>query len=139
MTDTIKVLSALTAFSLACSASPLIAVAGTSVGTDAVDIAVDFVGNQNFPGEKTVSVEVAKAAGMANASVIIDFTDADFPDEGELLINGKGPLSLFGPQPGPDAKTKVVNYVTPAAWWVDGANNLTFRHLATHGYRANSV
>ena len=67
------------------------------MGTDAVDIAVDFVRNQNFPGEKTVSVEVAKAAGIASASVIIDFTDADFPDEGELLINGKGPLSLFGP------------------------------------------
>ena len=48
-------------------------------------------------------------------------------------------MNLFSHQLGPDAKAKVVNYVTPAAWWVNGTNNLTFRHLATHGYRANSV
>jgi hypothetical protein len=139
MTVTVKVLSALAVLSVVCAASPLIAIAGTSVGTDAVDIAVDFVGNQNLPGEKTVSVAVAKAEGMANASLIINFTDADFPAEGELLINGKGPLTLFGSQLGRDAKTKVINYVTPASWWVDGANDLTFRHLATHGYRADSL
>ena len=95
MTVTVKVLSALAVLSVVCAASPLIAIAGTSVGTDAVDIAVDFVGNQNLPGEKTVSVAVAKAEGMANASLIINFTDADFPAEGELLINGKGPLTSF--------------------------------------------
>jgi hypothetical protein len=60
MTGTIKVLSALAVFSAVCAASPLNATAKTSVGTDTVDIAVDFVGNQNFPGEKSVSVQVAK-------------------------------------------------------------------------------
>ena len=78
MSGTVKVLSALAVFSVVCAASPLIAIAETSVGTDAVDITVDFVGNQNFPSEKTVSVEVARAAGMTNASVTINFTDADF-------------------------------------------------------------
>ena len=48
MTGTVKVLSALAVFSVACAASPFIAIAKTSVGTDTVDIAVDFVGNQNF-------------------------------------------------------------------------------------------
>lgn len=139
MTDTTNVLWGLATFSIACFASPLVVTAATFVGTEEVEIAVDFVGNQNFPGEKSVSVEVAKAEGAANASVTLSVTDADFPGEGELFINGRGPLPLFGPHLGPDGKTKVVHYVTPAGWWVHGANDLTFRHLATHGYRADSV
>jgi hypothetical protein len=139
MSDTIKALSAFAVFLAICTALPFVATAKTSVGTDTVEIGVDFVGNQTLPGEKTVSVEVAKAEGVATATLIINFDDADFPGEGELLINGKGPLALFGPHLGADAKSKVIHYLTPAGWWVDGTNDLTFRHLATHGYRADSV
>jgi hypothetical protein len=66
--------------------------------------------------------------------------DPDFSDEGELYVNGNGPLALFGDKASDqyDAKTVTLSYDTPANWWQDGSNSLKFRHIRTAGYRIES-
>ena len=53
---------------------------------------------------------------------------ADIADEGELEINGNGPVQLFEDQglEDNDNQTIPITLVTPSAWWKDGANTLRF-------------
>ena len=89
------------------------------------------------PEEKTVNLTVDKPANMDNAVLKLTVYDPDFANEGELYINGKGPVALFGSSVGGDQVTKEVSFTMPATWWNDGDNSLRFVHTRTLGYRVD--
>ncbi len=62
--------------------------------------------------------------------------DADFADEGELVINGNPAIALFGTagSTANDTKSTNITISTPASYWQDGNNTLLFRHTSTGGY-----
>lgn len=65
--------------------------------------------------------------------------DADQPAEGQLFINGNGPISLF---PAPLAASNIETTVTipvPISHWRDGENRLWFVHLSGVGYEIRSA
>jgi Right handed beta helix region len=104
------------------------------VFSDGVGLPVDFVGAA-IPGDVAIAMSVDKPAGAAQATLEMAVTDANFPDEGELFVNGEGPIPLFGANLSPDARTASVSYDMPAAWWQDGENTVRFTHLKTPGFR----
>ena len=84
-----------------------------------------------------VTLNVTNPADYETAIVTFQVIDADFVDEGTLDINGKGQMSLFGPNATPQLfhnKTARVVFSTPADWWHDGVNTLTFQHEWTDGH-----
>lgn len=103
-----------------------------------LDRPIDLTGS---PGEEeTVTINVAKPAGATDATLSMQVFDADNPDEGELYINGNGPITLFGSKiQANDNVVASVTFDTPAAWWVDGSNSLRFVHTRTQGYRIDSL
>ena len=74
------------------------------VFSDGVGLPVDFVGTA-IPGDVAITMSVDRPAGAAQATLEMAVVDADFPDEGELFVNGKGPIPLFGANLSPDART----------------------------------
>ena len=67
--------------------------------------------------------------------------DPDMANEGELWINGNGPIQLFGAQ-GVAANNRVVKTISfpvPVAWWREGENSLRFVHSSTLGYEIRSA
>jgi hypothetical protein len=105
---------------------------------------VQFTGGSSFPvtlqgstpEDKSVTLYATKPSKAAVAYLTLTVYDPDFPREGELLINGNGPVELFGDfgESVNDNDTVTMTFTTPASWWVDGANELVFRHLSTVGF-----
>lgn len=96
------------------------------------------------PEEATVKVDATPAGNTAMLTVRM--YDADNPGEGELWINGNGPLRLFddmvdttmdatGHYANKDGLVADVQFATPASWWINGTNALRFVHLASQGFR----
>ena len=87
--------------------------------------------------EATVTLDVSKPQGAIEATLDLEIFDADFPDEGELYIQGNGPIPLFGEsgRSANDGRTTQVTLNTPAKWWSNGANALRFVHTKTFGFR----
>jgi hypothetical protein len=88
------------------------------------------------PEEQTVTLNVVKPSDTTEASLTLTVYDPDFPDEGQLYINGNGPIELFGAfgVSENDYQTVTLTWTTPSLWWTDGSNILTFTHLQTAGY-----
>lgn len=88
------------------------------------------------PEEATITVDVVRFGAAVIGVVTLTVNDADFPDEGELVINGNLPIPLFGADgvSANDRLTTTVVLNTPATHWNNGENTLTFRHLNTAGY-----
>ena len=97
---------------------------------------------KKLPEEAEVTLRVSKPSG-ATSTVLLRLTvfDADSKNEGELEINGNGPLRLFDKQARSknDNKTATVTFITPEGWWNNGKNTLRFVHTRTSGYRIQSV
>ena len=95
-----------------------------------------------FPEEKTVYMNVAKPSG-SSGNAILNFIafDADTPNEGQLEINGNGPIQLFGNRARSknDRKTVPLTLTTLADWWQDGINTVRFIHTRRDGYRIESA
>lgn len=98
-----------------------------------------------FPVELTGPTGEAKTATITLAvlppldgpiSVLLSVQDPDYPNEGELWVNGNGPLPLFGAQGTSANDNKVAQVVlpTPRNWWRVGANELRFVHTRTSGF-----
>ena len=98
---------------------------------------VDMLGAT--PEEASVVVDVNKPSDAINGIITLSVYDADFPTEGELVINGNKPVALFGSK-GIKANDKNLSNIkisTPASYWNDGDNTLLFRHKRTAGYSIN--
>ena len=94
------------------------------------------------PEEATVNMNVTKPSGSTgNATLSLMVFDADTPDEGQLEINGNGPIQLFGDHARlkTDRKTVPITLTTLADWWNDGINTIRFIHTRTDGYRIESA
>jgi len=67
--------------------------------------------------------------------------DADAPREGELVINGNSSIQLFKSWGVAENDKRLVDVTisTPASYWNDGENKLTFRHVRSGGYSVNEV
>lgn len=88
------------------------------------------------PEEASVTIFLNKPANAVNALITLVAYDADFPDEGELIINGNTAIPLFG-EAGVktnDRNSANITISTPASYWRDGNNTLLFRHISTQGY-----
>jgi hypothetical protein len=97
---------------------------------------VELMGD--VPEEKTIVINVAKPANTTEAVLLMSAYDADMLGEGELIINGNTPISLFDTN-GPDSEFSDVIITTPGAFWNDDDNTLRFTHTATGGYVINSI
>ena len=97
---------------------------------------------RNLPEEVTAKLDVNKPSAAPNTAVLSLITfDADTIDEGELEINGNGPIQLFGDQASwkNNRKTAPITVATPADWWNSGTNVLRFIHTKTGGYRIENA
>lgn len=90
----------------------------------------------NTPEEASIVLNASKPSGASNATLALATYDADFQDEGELIINGNEPVSLFGSAGtgGNDQNSASISISTPASYWRNGDNTLVFRHTRTQGY-----
>jgi hypothetical protein len=89
------------------------------------------------PEEKTIVINVSKPGNATEAAILMSVYDADFPDEGALIINGNTPISLF--DDGVDGDFSDVIITTPGSFWNDGDNTLLFTHVASGGYVVNAI
>jgi hypothetical protein len=97
---------------------------------------VELMGD--VPEEKTIVINVAKPPKTTEAVLLMSAYDADMAGEGELIINGNTPISLFDTN-GANNEFSDVIITTPGDFWNDGNNTLRFTHTATGGYVINSV
>lgn len=94
-----------------------------------------------MPEYKALSLNLTKPVGASRAILELEVYDPDFAVEGELFVNGNGPIGLFG-SAGVTAnanKTVKIEYDLPLAWIVDGANKFRFSHTVTNGYRITAL
>ena len=102
---------------------------------------IDLQGS-NLPDQAIVYLVVEKpAAAVGSATLTLVVFDADNPNEGQLEINGAGPIPLFGHQASfrNGGKFVYITFKTSVDWWNDGRNMLRFVHSGTDGYRIESV
>jgi len=105
---------------------------------------VDLFGTPE--SEKTVTVNLSLPGNMPDPLTyhLIAY-DADHggndPPEGNVFINGNGPLELFpgATQANGDGQTNSFAFTLPSSWWVNGANELRFVRLYSTGYRIDSA
>ncbi len=92
------------------------------------------------PGESSVSVTAVKPPDAQTATLTMQIFDADMPDEGELFVNGQGPLALFGDQARDENNnlSVTITMTTPAEWWTDGPNTLRWVWRRTRGFNVET-
>jgi hypothetical protein len=81
-------------------------------------------------------------AGTASIELVLTVFDADGSTEGRLLINGQGPITLFGTQAADsnDNISVTLNPIsTDPAWYQLGQNTLTFWHDSTFGFTIEDI
>ena len=95
---------------------------------------VDLRGS--IPEEASITISVSKPVNAGDAILTLATYDADFSNEGELIINGNQPIKLFGNAgvSGNDQKSADISLRTPASYWQNGNNTLVFRHVNTQGF-----
>ena len=94
-----------------------------------------------LPEQGFLAVSLAVAKGATASELRMEVFDPDMANEGELWINGNGPIQLFGAQ-GVAANNRVVKTISfpvPVAWWREGENSLRFVHSSTLGYEIRSA
>lgn len=138
-TEGSQVCFAVTAFNAAGESAPNEA-CGT-IPTTAVTSLPLIMESKVLPEYGAISLTLAKPAGATKATLVMDVYDPDYADEGELWINDRGPIALFGAagNSGNQQKVATVEYDIPLAWFIDGANKLRFSHGSTDGYKINSA
>lgn len=92
------------------------------------------------PEQAFIIVSLTQEQIGSSTKLVLEARDPDFPDEGELWINGNGPIALFpGGNSAHDAQVVTITVDVPIEWWVVGDNNLRFVHTKTAGYRILSA
>ena len=112
---------------------------GVAAGSNGESVLLQLTGST--PEEASMRLDVVKPASATTAVVMIGVFDADFRDEGELIINDHPPLALFGDAASSDndGNSVEVRLSSPASYWRDGENTLIFTHKRTTGYIVDSV
>ena len=93
------------------------------------------------PEQGVLGVSLAKIVGATGSQLRMEVYDADGAGEGQLWINGNGPVQLFGAQ-GVAANNnipKTLFFAVPVAWWKEGENVLRFVHSSADGFEVRSA
>jgi hypothetical protein len=93
------------------------------------------------PEEASITISVSKPVNAGDVIITLATYDADFSNEGELVINGNPPVKLFGSAgaSGNDQNSADISFRTPASYWQNGNNTLVFRHVNTQGFIIDAV
>ncbi|NOY17522.1 MAG: choice-of-anchor D domain-containing protein [Gammaproteobacteria bacterium] len=104
-------------------------------------IALPFDLQNAVPEEASLTVNVTKPGEAETATISIGVYDADHSNEGELIINGNPPVSLFGAQgvSTNNVTSTNISINTPASYWNTGDNTLLFRHTSSGGFVIEDV
>lgn len=107
--------------------------------TDNLDISVTSADAE--PQTVDVHVDLLPNVTILGARIVLNVGDPDYPDEGELYINGTFAMPLFGNQGGSqhDNKTVSVSYPIDHTLLVNGQNFFTFTRVKTVGYSVYKV
>ena len=93
--DLVKVILALSFVAhTGCSGGGVDPSVSTETAVGAEFLPVDLTGAA--PEEVSITVTVNKPSNATNGLITLDVYDADYPDEGVLLINGSQAVTLFG-------------------------------------------
>lgn len=94
-----------------------------------------------LPEEITVSIPVTLPAEATRSFIVLETYDPDYPNEGQLVINGKNTIQIFGTKASSanQEKTMTVEYEVPVNVWVNGGNTLRFTHVKTLGYKIHKA
>lgn len=95
----------------------------------------------SLPEEAPAVVNLIKPSNAKNALLTLNTFDADFANEGQLIVNGNTPISLFGAYAvATNNQTQMnITITTPANYWFNGDNTMIFRHTANDGYTISGV
>ena len=123
--------------------SPTIAVIVNNIATNPVLGFPLILQGPNVPESKIAVVSTGSVDPRIYQDVVLELSayDANIADEGELYVNGNGPIPLFGNSAkGANVYNVVMIRVsTPASWWKAGDNTLRFTHTKTAGYRVDAI
>ena len=110
---------------------------GTAV--NGAEVQLNMTGQ--VPEQYSVSLNLSKPSSASTALLTLDTFDADFQDEGTLVINGNPPLALFGKAgtSANDGNSASIAFETPAEYWRNGENVLEFTHTRTVGFIIDRV
>ena len=87
-----------------------------------------------LPEQGVIPVTLSMPKGATASTLLMKVLDADQAKEGQLFINGNGPIALFPAPLGGDGAETTVAIPVPVAYWREGENTLWFVHLSGAGY-----
>lgn len=88
---------------------------------------------------ETLHVKMTDDGSAADAWITVELYDIDWDDEGDLYVNGFGPIDL--PLTG-DNGTATFNITIPLGWLVNGVNEFEFKYampVPSAGYTVNAL
>src|SRR3990167_9223500 len=87
-----------------------------------------------LPEQGVIPVMLSMPKGATESKLQMKVFDADQANEGQLFINGNGPIALFPAPLGGDGVESTVTIPVPVSYWREGENRLWFVHLSGAGY-----
>src|SRR3990167_3229719 len=87
-----------------------------------------------LPEQGVIAVTLSMPKGATESKLQMKVFDADQANEGQLFINGNGPIALFPAPLGGDGVESTVTIPVPVSYWREGENRLWFVHLSGAGY-----
>ena len=92
-----------------------------------------------LPEQGFMALNLALPKTATESKLQMRVFDADQPSEGQLYVNGNGPITLFPAPLGPSNTEVTVTIPIPVSHWRDGENRLWFVHLSGVGYEIRSA
>lgn len=92
-----------------------------------------------LPEQGVLALTLALPKTATESKLQMRVFDADQPNEGQLFINGNGPIALFPIPLGANDAEATVMIPVPVSHWRDGENRLWFIHLSGTGYEVRSA
>ena len=92
-----------------------------------------------LPEQGFMALNLALPKTATESKLQMRVFDADQPSEGQLYVNGNGPITLFPAPLGPNNAEVTVTIPIPVSHWKDGENKLWFIHMSGVGYEIRSA
>ena len=92
-----------------------------------------------LPEQGFIAVSLSMPKGATESKLQMKVFDADQANEGQLFINGNGPIALFPAPLGGSGVESTVTIPVPVSHWREGENRLWFVHLSGSGYAVRAA
>ena len=101
-------------------------------------------GVNSIPESSTIVLDsLGDVKEPIKATISMAIKDVDFPDEGEMIINGNEPMQLFSSAidyVGADGVVSEITFKVPVDWlYTDKENNIVLTHSRTQGFIVKRV